>query len=236
MTEAASVTGWTDPGDGFLVLKRKHDGSVDHGSERLVDATLLPGDNNASSGYQLLSDLGTGYDSRPINTDINFADLKVWTALASDGTGDSYDAGTIGLVSSDPFKNRQLPVLADVWLPSDKPQHTAATRSELTVAPTDMQLDVAGLVDAMAHFGNNPLLKGADVSADGGDTAVLRTTAPVVASNLTRQLVLALSQFDANGNAVLGQATQQNTFSGLTESDPSKPPHNTAGLLTVGKG
>jgi hypothetical protein len=225
MTSAANATGWVDPGDGFLSLSRYHDGSIS-------DAP----DPRGANGYQVLADMATSHDSHAVSTDIDFADVKVWTAVASNGATD-HDK-TAHLVSASTANDRRPPVLVDAWFQADKPLATAATPAPgpLTVAPTEMQMGVADLVAAMTQFGQNPMAKGTDLSSDASGADVSRATASVGASNLTSQLVQALRQFDSYGNPVLPHAGQRSTVSGLAEYDTGKPADNIAGMLTVGKG
>ena len=225
MTPAANATGWADPGDGFLNLSRHHDGSIS-------DAA----DPRGANGYQMLADMATSHDSHAVSTDIDFADVKVWTAVASNGAKDQDSAAH--LFSASTANDRRPPVLADAWFQTDKPLEAAATPAPgpLTVASSEMQMGVADLVAAMTQFGQNPMAKGTDLSSDAIAADVSRATASVGASNLTSQLVQALSQFDSYGNPVLQHAGQRSTVSGLAEYDTGKPADKIAGMLTVGKG
>ena len=225
MTTAANASGWVDPGDGFLSLSRHHDGSIS-------DAP----DQRGANGYHVLADIATSHDVHAVHTDIDLANVKVWTAMASNGAIEHDTSAP--LVSASTANDRRPPVLAEAWFQTDKPLSTAAkpAPSPLTVAPTEMQLGVADLVAAMTQFGQNPMVKGSDHSSNASCADVMRATASVGSSNVTSQLVQALSQFDANGNTVLRHAGQRSTVAGLANYDTDKPANHSAGMLTVGKG
>ena len=256
------ATGWTDPGDGFLVLDRNHDGLINDGTELFGDSTFLANGKKANDGYQALADMDSNHDGFISNTDINFADLKVWTDTNSNGITDAgelltlQDLGvvsldvnatptstkdngnTLGLVSNYQTNDGNTHTLADVWFVADKPKAASAitTPNLPPIAPTEMQMGVTSLVDALASYGHHHIIRKLDMYADEGNEAFPRTASPVSMSSTTNQLVQALSQFDANGNQVVGQNNQQSTIAGLAATDPNKQTDSTAGLLTVGKG
>lgn len=256
-------TGWADPGDGFLVLDRNHDGKINDGSELFGDATLRTNGQKATDGYAALADLDSNRDGQISLGDINFADLKIWTDSNSNGVSDPDElhalsdyaitslnlattsttnlenGNVVGLVSNYQTDDRQTHGMADVWFQADRNKAVLAAtapQAMLSIEPTPMQMGVAGLVDAMASYGHHRADRKLDFYADEVDDATLRTAAPVNRSSTTNQLVQVLSQFDANGNQIMGQNSRQNAVASLTATDPSQPPDNTAGLLTIGKG
>jgi hypothetical protein len=256
-----TATGWIDPGDGFLVLDRNHDGSINDGSELFGDATLLSSGIKARNGYEALADFDTNRDGRISNGDINFADLKIWTDANSNGFNDygelqslsdlnivsldlnaaptsTKDNGnTIGLISSYQTNDGRTQALADVWFVADKPTPVSHAPAALTVTPTDMQMGVFGLVDAMAAFGQSHANRKFNLYDEAESATPLeRARAATVGSSTASQLAQALSQFDANGRPVLNLPSHQTTAAALTANETGKLADNTAGLLTVGKG
>ena len=152
-------------------------------------------------------------------------------------TSSKDNGNTIGLVSSYQTSDGHTQALADVWFVADKPTAASQAPAVLTVTPTDMQMGVFGLVEAMAAFGQNHANRKFDLYEEAGSATPLeRARAATVSNSTASHLAQALSQFDANGRPVLTLASQQTTVAGLTANDSGKLADNTAGLLTVGKG
>jgi hypothetical protein len=56
-TGVKTSVGWIKPDDGFLVLDRNGNGTIDGGAELFGDATPLSGGGTASNGFTALTDL-----------------------------------------------------------------------------------------------------------------------------------------------------------------------------------
>ena len=258
-----TATGWTDPGDGFLVLDRNHDGSISDGSELFGDSTLMSSGKRASNGYEALAELDSDHNGRISRSDINFAELKVWTDTNSNGLTDAGElftlqemgiesldlqatstaikenGNTIGLVSSFEDTSGTSRTMADVWFVTDKQNVTAtAAKPILTVEPTPMQAGVFGLVDAMAAFGQSEASRNFDLYGDGFKAAAsvnsIDRIDKATLSHSTTHLAQALSQFDANGRPLTRNATDR-TLMGLAQSD-EKPRDPANGFLAIGNG
>jgi VCBS repeat-containing protein len=85
-----TATGWITPDDGFLVLDRNGNGTIDDGTELFGDSTpLLDADGNvigkAEDGFAALAQEDTNGDGTVDAQDANFANLRVWRDLNSDG-------------------------------------------------------------------------------------------------------------------------------------------------------
>ena len=255
------ATGWTDPGDGFLVLDRNHDGTINDGSELFGDATWLSDGNKASNGYEALAELDSNLDGQISNSDFNFADLRVWTDANSNGLTDSgellslQDMGiasldlqatstsfkdngnSVGLVSSYQDREGNSHTMADVWFVTDKPNATAAASPILTVETTALQAGVFGLVDAMAAFGQSEASRNFDINAHAPNVTASLQSGSASGQSLSgaaTQLAQALSQFDANGRPVTLVAAEQTPLS--LKHTGSKQRDPTDGFLAMDNG
>ncbi|XXF06919.1 calcium-binding protein [Pseudomonas sp. D2-3] len=78
-------TGWIKKDDGFLVLDRNGNGTIDNGSELFGIDTVKKNGQKANSGFDALSDLDSNGDGVFDATDEAFADVRVWQDLNQDG-------------------------------------------------------------------------------------------------------------------------------------------------------
>lgn len=83
-------TGWIAPDDGFLVLDRNGNGTIDNGTELFGDNTPVydaAGNviGKARDGFDALAQLDTNHDGIVDAQDANFYDLQVWQDLSQDG-------------------------------------------------------------------------------------------------------------------------------------------------------
>ncbi|WP_150049244.1 calcium-binding protein [Methylomonas rhizoryzae] len=78
-------TGWVGANDGFLVLDKNGNGTIDNGRELFGDAYLKSNGQLASDGFDALSDLDSNADGVVDANDARFADLRVWRDLNQDG-------------------------------------------------------------------------------------------------------------------------------------------------------
>ena len=88
-------TGWLQPDDGWLVLDRNSNGTIDNGGELFgVDTTKTDG-TKASDGFDALSDLDSNNDNVFDSKDTRFADVRVWRDLNQDGVSQSSELSTL---------------------------------------------------------------------------------------------------------------------------------------------
>ncbi len=85
-----TATGWIQPDDGFLVIDRNGNGSIDDGTELFGDSTpLMDADGNvigkAEDGFAALAQEDTNGDGIVDANDARFSELRVWRDLNSDG-------------------------------------------------------------------------------------------------------------------------------------------------------
>ncbi|MDR1274802.1 MAG: putative Ig domain-containing protein [Candidatus Accumulibacter sp.] len=93
---SAEGTGWLNSDDGFLVLDRNGNGTIDDGSELFGDHTpLYEGDGTAVNGFAALAQEDTNEDGLVDNQDANWNDLRVWRDLNQDGISQSNELFTL---------------------------------------------------------------------------------------------------------------------------------------------
>lgn len=96
-------TAWVGPQDGFLVLDRNGNGTVDDGTELFGNATMLSNGTRASNGFQALAALDDNGDKVINAQDASYQQLQVWRDLDSDGVSDPgellslADAGVVSI-------------------------------------------------------------------------------------------------------------------------------------------
>ena len=93
-------TGWVSSDDGFLVLDKNGNGSIDSGRELFGDNTIKSNGQLATDGFDALADLdsisnGGNADGRISNADAQFANLRVWRDLNQDGISQSNELFTL---------------------------------------------------------------------------------------------------------------------------------------------
>jgi len=81
----AEKVSWLAPDDGFLFLDRNQDGIVNGGGELFGTETTLANGELARDGYEALAELDSNEDGIIDAQDAQFAALKVWQDLNSDG-------------------------------------------------------------------------------------------------------------------------------------------------------
>ncbi|KAF7767599.1 hypothetical protein PCIT_a3648 [Pseudoalteromonas citrea] len=81
----AEKVSWLAPDDGFLFLDRNQDGIVNGGGELFGTETTLANGELARDGYEALAELDSNEDGIIDAQDTQFAALKVWQDLNSDG-------------------------------------------------------------------------------------------------------------------------------------------------------
>lgn len=81
--------GWVSPDDGFLVMDRNGNGTIDSGAELFGDATPLDAGGRAVNGFAALADLDGNLDGKVDVMDAKFANLRVWKDANQDGISQS---------------------------------------------------------------------------------------------------------------------------------------------------
>ena len=88
-------TGWLRPDDGWLVLDRNSNGTIDNGGELFGVDTVKADGTKATDGFDALSDLDSNDDGVFDAKDTRFADVRVWRDLNQDGVSQSNELSTL---------------------------------------------------------------------------------------------------------------------------------------------
>ena len=88
-------TGWLRPDDGWLVLDRNSNGTIDNGGELFGVDTVKSDGTKATDGFDALSDLDSNDDNVFDAKDTRFADVRVWRDLNQDGVSQSNELSTL---------------------------------------------------------------------------------------------------------------------------------------------
>jgi Ca2+-binding RTX toxin-like protein len=94
-----NLTQWISPEDGFLVLDRNLNGSIDNGTELFGDSTSINAQGDtAANGYDALAVFDINADGKIDQNDTVYNDLQVWIDKNSDGVSQSSELFTLAEV------------------------------------------------------------------------------------------------------------------------------------------
>ena len=96
-------TGWIKGDDGFLVLDRNNNGTIDSGQELFGDSTPLAGGGTAADGFAALAQEDTNADGVVNNLDTRWSQLRVWQDLNQDGVSQAGELLTMRAFSTAPL-------------------------------------------------------------------------------------------------------------------------------------
>ena len=88
-------TGWLRPDDGWLVLDRNNNGTIDNGGELFGVDTAKSDGTKATDGFDALGDLDSNNDNVFDSKDTRFADVRIWRDLNQDGVSQSNELSTL---------------------------------------------------------------------------------------------------------------------------------------------
>jgi flagellar biosynthesis regulator FlaF len=88
-------TGWVKPDDGWLVMDRNGNGSIDSGRELFGVDTLKKNGKLAADGFDALKDLDANADGKISSTDAVFSNLRIWRDLNQDGVSQANELSTL---------------------------------------------------------------------------------------------------------------------------------------------
>lgn len=91
--------GWIKADDGFLVLDRNGNGTIDTGAELFGDATPLSGGGIAADGFTALAQFDTNLDGQMTASDSAFANLRVWRDLNQNGLSEAGELSTLAALN-----------------------------------------------------------------------------------------------------------------------------------------
>ncbi|WP_415755590.1 calcium-binding protein [Pseudomonas leptonychotis] len=84
-------TGWVKGDDGFLVLDRNANGTIENGGELFGIDTIKSSGQKATDGFDALSDLDSNTDGVFDSQDAEFANVRVWQDLNQDGVSQAHE-------------------------------------------------------------------------------------------------------------------------------------------------
>ncbi|MCD8455313.1 calcium-binding protein [Xylella taiwanensis] len=88
-------TGWVKPDDGWLVLDRDGNGTIDSGRELFGIDTLKRNGQRATDGFDALRDEDSNQDGTIDAADSVFAHLRIWRDLNQDGVSQANELSTL---------------------------------------------------------------------------------------------------------------------------------------------
>ncbi|MBB3122325.1 calcium-binding protein, partial [Pseudoduganella violacea] len=88
-------TGWIKPDDGWLVLDRNGNGTIDTGRELFGVDTRKANGQLASDGFDALKDFDANRDGKIDTLDSVFANLRIWRDLNQDGVSQANELSTL---------------------------------------------------------------------------------------------------------------------------------------------
>ena len=109
-------SGWVKADDGFLVLDRNGNGTIDNGTELFGDATPLSGGGKAADGFDALAQEDTNADGKVDDQDTNWNNLRVWRDLNQDGvsqSGELFTLDSLGIAALNVASTSHAQVLAN---------------------------------------------------------------------------------------------------------------------------
>jgi len=88
-------TGWVSPDDGFLVLDRNGNGTIDSGLEMFGSNTIKSNGQTATDGIDALRDFDSNNDGVIDASDPIFSQLRIWRDLNQDGISEEGELITL---------------------------------------------------------------------------------------------------------------------------------------------
>ncbi|MBT9540373.1 MAG: hypothetical protein IV098_10935, partial [Thiobacillus sp.] len=140
-----TATGWVAPDDGFLVLDRNNNGTIDSGRELFGDSTSLAAGGNAVDGFAALVQEDTNLDGKVNAADARFADLRIWRDLNQDGVSQAGELSTLaalGIASINVTKTQNSTLLGNGNVIADLGTYTKTDGSIGTLGDTAQLGDV----------------------------------------------------------------------------------------------
>ncbi|MFM0183997.1 calcium-binding protein [Paraburkholderia aspalathi] len=107
-------TGWISTGDGFLVLDRNHNGTIDSGAELFSNFTPLANGTLAANGFDALREFDLNRDGVIDRNDAIWSSLRIWRDANGDGTsqsGELLSLDELGIVSINLSKDATIRTL-----------------------------------------------------------------------------------------------------------------------------
>jgi trimeric autotransporter adhesin len=158
-------TGWVLSDDGFLVLDRDANGTIDTGAELFGDSTPLSGGGTAVDGFAALRQEDTNSDGVVNATDARWNDLRIWRDLNQDGNsqeGELFTLASLAIASINVAATENSQVLSDGNRIADLGTFTRTNGSSGTAGNVGNMADIDLSVDTFHRVFTNtvPLAPG----------------------------------------------------------------------------
>jgi len=147
-----TATGWISPDDGFLVLDRNGNGTIDNGTELFGDSTPYDPNSNIpnttgklADGFAALRQEDTNFDGKVDNQDARWSQLRVWRDLNQDGVsqaGELFTLDQLGIASFGTAKTANSQPLPNGNEIADLGTYTKADGSNGAIGETAKMGDV----------------------------------------------------------------------------------------------
>ncbi|MCW5322943.1 calcium-binding protein [Verminephrobacter aporrectodeae subsp. tuberculatae] len=144
-------TGWVKPDDGWLVLDRNGNGTIDSGRELFGVDTLKSNGQLASNGFDALKDLDANNDGKINSADSVFANLRVWRDLNQDGISQTEELTTLDANSITAIGVNSSAVRTDLGNGNLQTAAGAFTRSNGTTGTTGETSSAAANLDLLVN-------------------------------------------------------------------------------------
>jgi hypothetical protein len=205
--------GWVKADDGFLVLDRNGNGSIDSGAELFGDATVLANGQKAVDGFAALAERDSNHDGKVDAADASFASLRVWRDANQDGVSQASELATLaslGIAALNVGDTSHSTVLANGNRIADIGSYVKTGGQLGGLGETAQSADVDLAVDTFHSQFADPLDTGSVANLPdmqgAGQVRSLRE-----AATLNSTLAALLSQFAATPD----RATQQGMIDGI---------------------
>jgi len=144
-------TGWVRPDDGWLVLDRNGNGTIDSGRELFGVDTLKSNGQLATDGFDALSDLDANKDGKIDSTDSVFANLRIWRDLNQDGISQANELTALSANSITAIGVNPIGVRNDLGNGNIQTAAGTFTRSDGTSGATGETNGAAGNLDLLVN-------------------------------------------------------------------------------------
>ncbi|HEX7650641.1 MAG TPA: calcium-binding protein, partial [Noviherbaspirillum sp.] len=153
-----SSTGWISADDGFLVMDRNGNGTIDDGTELFGDATPVVDPwsgitHKAADGFAALDAQDTNVDGKVDSSDANWSQLRVWRDLNQDGVSQANELFTLdalGIGSIKVAKTANSQTLTNGNQIADLGSYTKTDGSQGTLGEVNKMADV-NLIEDTFH-------------------------------------------------------------------------------------
>jgi VCBS repeat-containing protein len=172
-------TGWIKPDDGFLVLDRNSNGTIDNGTELFGDSTPLYAGGTAADGFAALAQEDTNHDGKVSALDLRWNQLRVWQDANQNGISEAGELKTLaslGITSINVAATENAQVLDNGNQLADLGSYTKSDGTAGSVGQVNGMADIDLVVDTFHRtFPDTvPITEAAQTLPDMQGSGVLR--------------------------------------------------------------